>query len=56
MMLTTNKPIVNTRQVQEKAQEKFGGPLDKRFVAKVMRKELRLGYRLAKTVVVQGNT
>ena len=29
--------------------------VDRRLVCKVMRKEMRLGYRLAKTVPVQGN-
>ena len=55
-MLSINKPIVSCELVQTEAQQKCGHRLDKRFVRQVMRKDLHLGYRKAKTVAIQANS
>ena len=55
-MLKSDKPIVRVQQVQKAVQEQFGHELPPDFVRQVMRKELRMGYRMAKTVTIQSNS
>ena len=55
-MLAANKAIVSAKQVQEEVQEQKGHEVDLLLVRQVMRKDMRLGYRLAKAVAVQCNT
>ena len=51
-MLATNIAIVRAQQVKEAVKEATDLEVDRRLVCRVMRKEMRLGYRLAKTVPV----
>ena len=55
-MLAANKPITSARQVQDAVQEQTGLKVADPLVRHVMRKELRMGYRLAKTVPIQSNS
>ena len=54
-MLTRNKPIVRLQQLQEAVEENTGLDVSKNLVSQVLRKDLGLGYRLAKTVPIQSN-
>ena len=55
-MLASNKPIVRLQQVQAKVQEDYGLEVSRPLTRVVLRKEMRLGYRLAKMVAVQCNS
>ena len=55
-MLKANKPIFRAQQVQAKVQKETELEVGLRFVQKVMRKDLSMGYRLAKTVPIQSNS
>ena len=52
MMLKSNKPIVRVGQVQQAVQEQSGHELPPVFIRHVLRKELRMGYRMARTVTI----
>ena len=54
-MLETNKPIVRAKQVQAAVQDQTGMEVPLLMVRQVMRKDMHMGYRLAKTVAVQCN-
>ena len=54
-MLAANRPIISAQQVREAVQEQKGIKVADQLVRHVMRKELRLGYRLAKRVPIQCN-
>ena len=54
-MLKANKPIFRAQQVQVKVQKELELEVGLRFVQKVMRKDLSMGYRLAKSVPIQCN-
>ena len=54
-MLATNRPIFWSRQVGDAVHQQTGLEVGDQLVRHVMRKDLRLGYRLAKTVAVQSN-
>ena len=55
-MLEANVAITRTRQVQDAVQRNADLEVSAQLVSRVMRKDLHLGYRLAKTVAVQCNT
>ena len=55
-MLAANKAIISAKQVQEAFQEQKGHTVDVLMARQVMRRDMHLGYRLAKTVAVQCNT
>ena len=55
-MLKSNKPIVRAQQVKAKVEAMKGFEMSEKLIRQVMKKELRMGYRLAKTVPVQGNS
>ena len=55
-MLKSNKPIVRAQQVKAKVEAMKGFEMSEKLIRRVMKKELRMGYRLAKTVPVQGNS
>ena len=55
-MLKSDKPIVRVGQVQQAVREQSGHELDPIFVRQVLRKELRMGYRMAKSVALQANS
>ena len=54
--LKKNKGIYRARQVQEMVLEDTGLEVTQQLVQKVMRKDLHMGYRLAKTVPIQANS
>ena len=54
-MLLANKPITCAQTVQAAVHEQTGLKVNDQLVRRVMRKELSLGYRLAKTVPIQSN-
>ena len=56
MMLGKNKPIVSSGQIQKIVKDQEGLEVDRKLVCRVMRKDMGLGYRLAKTVPVQSNS
>ena len=51
-----NKPIVRSQQVQANVEESGEIEVSLKFVRQVMRKDLGMGYRLAKMVPIQGNS
>ena len=51
-MLWNNKPIYSISQVQTELQSQSQLEVEKPLVRQVMRKDLRLGYRMAKTVTI----
>ena len=51
-MLARNKPITSSVQLQTAIKEKDGLDVDKKMIRLVLRKDLRLGFRMAKTVPV----
>ena len=55
-LLATNKPILRLQQVQAKVWEDYGLEVTRTLTSNVMRKDMRLGYRLARNVVVQANS
>ena len=55
-MLEANVAITRTRQVQDAVERNADLEVSAQLVSRVMRKDLHLGYRLAKTVPVQCNT
>ena len=55
-MLVTNKPIVRAQQIKAKVEATTDLELSEKLVRQVMKKNLRMGYRLAKTVPIQGNS
>ena len=54
-MLASNKPIVRIQQIQAAVEEERGLEVPKKLVSEVKRKDMGMGYRLAKTVPVQCN-
>ena len=54
-MLQINRPIVSLGQVQSAVEDQAGLEVPKKMVSAVLRKDLCMGYRLARTVPVQGN-
>ena len=55
-MLAANKPIVSARQVGSQVHQLTGMEVTDQLVRHVLRKELQIGYRLAKTVSIQSNS
>ena len=55
-LLAANKPITSSRLVQAAVQEQTSMTVAEPLVRQVMRKEMRLGYRQARTVPVQCNS
>ena len=55
-MLERNKAIYSSKIVKEDIKETHALEVEERMVRMVMRKELHMGYRLAKTVPVQSNS
>ena len=49
-MLANNRPIVSIRQIQEAVEDQEGLEVQKKLVSTVLRKDMGMGYRLAKTV------
>ena len=54
-MLTSNRPIISAAQVQTMLKEKENMEVNKKMVRQVFRKDMHLGYRVARTVPVQSN-
>ena len=54
-MLENNDPIMRVQQIQAAVEEQEGLEVPKKLVSKVMRKDMGIGYRLAKMVPVQCN-
>lgn len=54
-ILKASKPIVRAQQVQLAVEEQRGIEVSTKLVRRVFRKELQMGYRLAKGVPVQSN-
>ena len=54
--LETNKPITRAQLVQAKVMKDHDYEVSLKLVRNVMRKDLSMGYRLAKNVPIQGNT
>ena len=54
-MLEINEPIMRIQQIQAAVEEQSGLEVQKTLVSKVMRKDMRIGYRLAKTIPAQCN-
>ena len=52
-MLEINEPIMRIQQIHAAAEEQSGLEMPKNLVSKVMRKDMRIGYRLAKTIPAQ---
>ena len=55
-MLSTNKPIVGASQVQAQVLHVTGLNVGCDLARQVMRKDLCMGYRRAKTVTIQSNS
>ena len=55
-MLAVNKPIVRIQQVQAVVTEQHGLQVSSKLVSHVMRKDMHMGYRLARTVPLQSNS
>ena len=55
-MLAVNKPIARIQQVQAVVTEQNGLQVSSKLVSQVMRKDMRMGYRLARTVPLQSNS
>ena len=55
-MLAVNKPIVRIQQVQAVVAEQSGLQVPSKLVSQVMRKDMHMGYRLARTVPLQSNS
>ena len=55
-MLERSKPILHIEQVQAAVQEETGLEVNRPMVSRVMRKDLHMGYRLAKTAPIQSNS
>ena len=55
-MLANNKTISNSWKVQNAVQEQSGQEVTNQLVRQMMRKDLRLGYRKARTVTIQSNS
>ena len=55
-MLDMNKPIVHAKLIQKAMREQSGLDVDEKLVCQVMRKDMGMGYRLAKTIPVQSNS
>ena len=55
-MLANNKLITRVQQVQTAVLEESGHAVAPAFVRRVMRKDMRMGYRMAKTVIIQANS
>ena len=55
-MLAANQPIVRAAQVQSAVRRHANLEVSSKLVRQVMRKDMHLGYRLAKTVPIQSNT
>ena len=51
-LLERNKPIFSIDQVQREVQTDTLLETDRKLVSRVMRKEMTLGYRMAKTVTI----
>ena len=56
VMLATTRPILRIEQVQSRVQEQYGLEVTRSLTREVMRKEMRLGYRLARMVAAQSNS
>ena len=54
-LLSAGLPIARAQQVQLAVEEQRGLEVSTKLVRQVFRKELKMGYRLAKTVPVQSN-
>ena len=54
-MLQNNKSIVRLGQIQTAVQEQSDLEVSKRLISIVLRKDMGMGYRLAKTVPLQSN-
>ena len=55
-MLKSNKPIVRAQQVKAKVEATTNIDVSEKLICRVMRKDLKMGYRLVKTIAVQGNS
>ena len=55
-MLARNQPIFRAQQVADAVKQETGLNVRRTEVGKIFRKDLRIGYRLAKTVPVQSNS
>ena len=54
-LLSANTPIVRLQQVQKAVQEEIGMRTSLSLVSKVLRKEMRMGYRKSNVVPIQSN-
>ena len=54
-LLASNKPIVRIKQVQEAVEQRTGDLVTPLLISKVMRKEMRMGYRKTNVVPIQSN-
>ena len=50
--LSTNRPIFRLQQIKAKVEETAGLEVDHQLVSRVLRKDLHMGYRLARTVPI----
>ena len=55
-ILASDKPITRIQHVQAAVLVEHGLEVNRKLAREVMRKEMRLGYRLAKVVAVQSNS
>ena len=55
-MLVHDKPIVRAQQISSEVQVESGLEVKPNAVRRIMRKELHMGYRMAKPIPIQGNS
>ena len=55
-MLRNNRPIWNSRVLQEKIREVHALDLKRPLLCKIMRKDFQLGYRKVGSIPVQANS
>ena len=55
-MLEVNRPITSAKVVTDAVKKNLSLDVDDNLVREVMRKDMRLGYRQAKTVPIQSNS
>ena len=55
-MLEVNRPITSAKVVTDAVKETLSLEVNDDLVREVMRKDMRLGYRQAKTVPIQANS
>ena len=55
-MLVHDRPIVRAQQISAEVRVESGLEVAPRAVRRIMRKELHMGYRMAKPIPIQGNS